>query len=130
MKTFIILISTITLAAAPGPPPKAPAVSGAHGYVEIPNAALAPTKTSNYRATFDATRPADKPTELLPAINMAGAELNALAAAKVPMTNARRAVVFHGPAVAGSLYDAHYTATFPTSIPNLKPGLETKSREG
>jgi hypothetical protein len=39
MKTFIILISTITLAAAQWPPPKAPAVSGADGYVEIPNAA-------------------------------------------------------------------------------------------
>ena len=50
MKTFIILISTITLTAAQWPPPKAPAVSGADGYVEIPNAALAPTKTSNYRA--------------------------------------------------------------------------------
>jgi hypothetical protein len=44
MKTFIILISTITLAAAQWPPPKAPAVSEADGYVEIPNAALAPTK--------------------------------------------------------------------------------------
>jgi len=52
MKTFIILISTITLAAAQWPPPKAPAVSGADGYVEIPNAALAPTKTSNYRASY------------------------------------------------------------------------------
>ena len=80
MKTFIILISTITLAAAQWPPPKAPAVSRADGYVEIPNAALAPTKTSNYRAIFDATRPADKPSELLPALNMAGSELNALAA--------------------------------------------------
>jgi hypothetical protein len=68
MKAFIILISTITLAAAQLRPPKAPAVSGADGYVESPNAALAPTKTSNYRAIFDATRPADKPTELLPAL--------------------------------------------------------------
>jgi len=74
MKTFIILISTITLAAAQWPPPKAPAMSEANGYVEIPNAALAPTKTSNYRAIFDATRPAERPTELSPALNMAGSE--------------------------------------------------------
>src|SRR5260370_26265629 len=101
MRTFIILISTITLATAQWLPPKAPAVSGADGYVEIPNAALAPTKTSTYRAIFDATRPADKPTELLPALNMVGSELNAIAATNVPRANAKFAVVFHGPAVDG-----------------------------
>jgi len=52
MKTFIILISTITLAAAQWPPPKAPAVSGADGYVEIPNAALAPTKNKQLSRDF------------------------------------------------------------------------------
>jgi hypothetical protein len=116
MKTFIILI-TITLAAAQWPPPKAPAMSEADGYVEIPNAALAPTKTSNYRAIFDATRPAERPTELLPALNIAGSELNALVAANIPVTNARFAVVFHGPAVAGILDEAHYNAKFGTSNP-------------
>src|SRR5438132_14395136 len=128
MKTFITLISTITLAAAQWPPPKAPAVSGADGYVEIPNAALAPTKTSNYLAIFDATRPADKPTVLLPALNMAGSELNALAAANVPVTNARFAVVFHGAAVDGILDEAHYNAKFGTSNPNLKAVVERKRR--
>jgi intracellular sulfur oxidation DsrE/DsrF family protein len=96
--------------------------------VEIPNAALAPTKTSNYRAIFDATRPADKPSELLPALNMAGSELNALAALKVPVTNARFAVVFHGPAVDGILDEAHYNAKFGTSNPNLKAIAEMKRR--
>ena len=106
MKTFIILISTITMAAGQWPPPKAPAVPGADCYVEIPNATLAPTKKSTYRAIFDATRPADKPTELVPALNMAGSELNALAAANVPMANAKFVVVFHGPAVDGILDEA------------------------
>ena len=128
MKTLIILTSTITLAAAQWPPPKAPAVSGADGYVEIPNAALAPTKTSNYRAIFDATRPVERPTELLPALNMAGSELNALAAASVPVTNARFAVVFHGAAVDGILDEAHYNAKFGTSNPNLKAVVEMKRR--
>jgi hypothetical protein len=50
MKTFIVLISTVTLATAQWPAPKAPAVTGADGYVEIPNAALAPTKNGSYRA--------------------------------------------------------------------------------
>jgi len=129
MKTFIILISTITLATAQWPLPKAPAVSGADGYVEIPNAALAPTKNSTYRAIFDATRPAGKPTELLPALNMAGSELNALATAKVPLANAKFAVVFHGPAVDGILDEAHYKAKFSTSNPNLKAIAEMR-RQG
>jgi len=130
MKTFIILISTIMLAAGQWPAPKAPAVSGADGYVEIPNAALAPTKNSTYRAIFDATRPADKPTELLPALNMAGSELNAFAAANVPMANARFAVVFHGPAVDGILDEAHYNAKFGANNPNLKAIVEMKKRGG
>jgi intracellular sulfur oxidation DsrE/DsrF family protein len=128
MKTFIILISTITLAAAQWPPPKAPAVPEADGYVEIPKAALAPTKNSAYRAIFDATHPADKPTELLPALNMAGSELNALANANVPLANAKFAVVFHGPAVDGILDEAHYKAKFGTSNPNLKAIAEMKKQ--
>ena len=128
MKTFIILISTITLAAAQWPPPKAPAVSGADGYVEIPNAALAPTKNSIYRAIFDATRPADRPTELLPALNMVGSELNALATGNVPLANAKFALVFHGSAVDGILDEAHYKAKFGTSNPNLKAIAEMKKQ--
>jgi hypothetical protein len=58
------------------------------GYIEISNVAFPPTKESKYRAIFDATRPADKATKLVPALNMAGSELNALAAANVSLSNA------------------------------------------
>jgi len=78
MKPLIILLASAIAVSAQWPAPKAPAVSEADGYVEIPNVALAPTKNSTYRAVFDATRLADKPTALLPALNMAGSELNAL----------------------------------------------------
>jgi len=98
--------------------------------VEIPNATLAPTKTSTYRAIFDASRPADKPTELLPALDMAGSELNALATANVPLANAKFAIVFHGPAVDGILDEAHYKAKFGTSNPNLKAIAEMKKQRG
>jgi intracellular sulfur oxidation DsrE/DsrF family protein len=128
MRSFIILISTLAVAAAQWPPPKAPALAGADGYVEIPGAALAPTKNSTYRAIFDATRPADKPTELLPALNMAGSELNALTTASVPLANAKFAVVFHGPAVDGILDETHYNAKFGASNPNLKAIVEMKKR--
>src|SRR4051794_9056031 len=98
MKTFIILIATITVAVAQGPQPKSLALSEADGYVKIPNAALAPTKDSKYQAIFDATRAAEKATQLLPALNMAGSELNALAAVGAPLSNAKFVIVFHGPA--------------------------------
>jgi intracellular sulfur oxidation DsrE/DsrF family protein len=126
MKTFIILISTAVLATAQWPVPKATAVSGADGYVDIPKAALAPTKASTYRAIFDATRAAEKPTDLLPALNMVGSELNALAATNIPLANAKFAVVFHGPAVDGILDESHYKARFGTSNPNLKAIAEMK----
>ena len=106
--------------------PKAPVVPEADGYVEIPNAASAPTKYSTYRAVFDATRPADKPIALIPALNMAGSELNALATVNAPLRNAKFAIVFHGPAVDGILDDENYRAKFGTTNPNLKVIREMK----
>src|SRR2546427_10158371 len=44
------------------PPPKAPVIPEADGYVAIPAAAVAPEKSRAYRAIFDATRGAEKPT--------------------------------------------------------------------
>jgi intracellular sulfur oxidation DsrE/DsrF family protein len=96
------------------------------GYVEIPNAALAPTKASSYRVVFDAARAAEKPTDLLPALNMAGSELNALPATNVPLANAKFAVVFHGSAVDGILDEPHYKARFGVSNPNLKAIAEMR----
>jgi intracellular sulfur oxidation DsrE/DsrF family protein len=63
---------------------------------------------------------------MLPALNMAGSELNALTAANVPLANAKFAVVFHGPAVEGILDEPHYKARFGTSNPNLKAIAEMK----
>ena len=62
-----------------------------------------------------ATRAANKPTELLPALNMAGSEFNALGAAGVPLQNAKFAIVFHGLAINGILDDAHYRKKFGVS---------------
>jgi len=60
MKTLIILVASTLAVSAEWPAPKAPAIPEADGYVEIPNAAIAPTRSSTYRAVFDATRAADK----------------------------------------------------------------------
>ena len=77
-----------------------------------------------------ATQPGQptNPPPLLPALNMAGSELNALAALNAPLGNARFAIVFHGPAVDGILDDEHYKARFGISNPNLKPIAEMKKR--
>ncbi|HET7498110.1 MAG TPA: hypothetical protein VFM00_07400, partial [Candidatus Eisenbacteria bacterium] len=75
--------------AARWPAAKSPAVPEASGYVTIPNAVVPPEKTHIYKAIYDATRGADKPTQILPALDMAGSELNALAASGIPLRNAR-----------------------------------------
>lgn len=115
-----LVTAMASVAAAPWPPPKSSVIPDADGYVEIPQAAFPPGKDSTYRAIFDANHAADKPAQLVPAINMAGSELNALAAANVPVQNAKFAIVFHGAAVDGILDEAHYKAKFGVENPNLK----------
>jgi len=56
-----------------------------------------PDKTRVYKAIFDATRAAHKPAELLPALSMAGSELNAFGVAGVPLQNTKFAIVFMVP---------------------------------
>ena len=121
---FLVVATATTLAAtlvdAEWPAPKAPIIPEADGYVVIPNVAQPPEPSRTYRAIFDANRAADRATQLVPAINMAGSELNALGAAGVPLHNAKFVVVFHGDAMAGILDESHYKAKFGVSNPNLK----------
>jgi intracellular sulfur oxidation DsrE/DsrF family protein len=128
MKTLLLLITTVSASMAQWPPPKSPAITEADGYVAIPNVALAPSKDSKYQAVFDATRGADKPSQLIPAVNMAGSELNALAAVNAPVSNAKFAIVFHGGSVDGILDNGHYKAKFGTDNPNLKVISEMKKQ--
>jgi len=120
-------------AAAPAAPrwpePKAPVVTHADGFVLIPGAAVPVTPSRVYRAVYDCTRGADKPSQLLPGINMAGSELNALAVSGVPVTNARFVLVFHGGALDGLLDDRHYRARFGVANPNLE-ALRQMKRAG
>jgi intracellular sulfur oxidation DsrE/DsrF family protein len=97
--------------------------------VTIPNVAVPPESSTVYRAIFDATRGAADPRELVPAVNLAGSELNALAACHVPLANAKFAIVFHGTAIAGLLDDVHYKARFRTTNPNL-PVLAALKKAG
>jgi intracellular sulfur oxidation DsrE/DsrF family protein len=100
--------------------PAAAVIPEAGGYVPIPNAAVPLDQKRTYRAIYDATRTAKKPAQLVPALNMAGAGLNAFAAAGAPLHNAKFAVVFHGPAIDGILDDAHYRVKYGVPNPNLE----------
>jgi intracellular sulfur oxidation DsrE/DsrF family protein len=108
-----------TQSSAQWPAPKAPVIPQADGYVAIPDAAVAPRKDLVFRAVFDATRAPEKPTEILPALNMAGSELNAVGASDVSLQNAKFVVVFHGSAMDAISSDEHYKAKFGVSNPNL-----------
>jgi intracellular sulfur oxidation DsrE/DsrF family protein len=101
------------------PAPVSPAVAEADGYVTIPKVAVAPDADTVYRAIFDATRGAPDRKQLLPAVNMAGSELNALAASGVPLDRAKFALVFHGSAIDGLLDETHYRAKYRVGNPNL-----------
>lgn len=100
--------------------PSSAAIPEAGGYIPIPNAAVFPEKKRTYRAVYDATRAAKEPTQLVPAISMAGAALNAFAATGVPLAKARFAMVFHGPAMDGVLVDTQYRLKYGVANPNLK----------
>jgi intracellular sulfur oxidation DsrE/DsrF family protein len=117
---LIVILTAPVLGLAQWPAPQAPAIPDADGYVIIPQAAVPPDKAHVYKAIFDATRAANKPTELLPALNMVGSEFNALGAAGVPLQNAKFAIVFHGPAINGILDNAHYREKFGASNSNLR----------
>ena len=106
-----------------------PAIPAADGFVVIPNAAVPPDPAHAYRAVFDSTQAAAKPDQLLPALNMAGSELNAFAVSKIAPARIRFAVVFHGAALDGILDDAHYRAKFGIGNPNL-PVLEQMKKAG
>ena len=121
-----LLMTFSTAAAQSWPAPTAPVIPLADGYAAIPGAALRPGHTHVYRAVFNATLAAPKPDQLIPALNMAGSELNALGVEKVRLTNARFVVVFHGDALDGLLDDPHYRARFGVHNPNLSVLSELK----
>jgi intracellular sulfur oxidation DsrE/DsrF family protein len=119
----LLLAGSLLVASGGGaqwPAPAAPVIPEADGYVVIPKAEVPPDKTHVYRAVFDATRAADTPGALVPALNQAGSELNALGAAGVRSDHAKFVIVFHGSAIDGILDDAHYRARFGVANPNLK----------
>lgn len=131
MKTIFPFVLTILLfiqLSSSAQVSNAPAIPEADGYIVIPGAKLPPDKNRIYRAIYDATKSAKESSQLLPALNMAGSELNALAVCRIPLTNAKFIIVFHGAAINGILDDAHYKEKFGVSNPNLNVLSELKRK--
>ena len=116
----VLWVIALPLAAFPlWPAPRAPRIPAARGYVPIANAAVAPDPARTYRAIFDAAHAAARPSEILPALNIAGVFLNGFRETGVPDQNVLVAVVFHGGALDAILDDEHYRAKHRTGNPNL-----------
>jgi intracellular sulfur oxidation DsrE/DsrF family protein len=118
-KLLLVFFLAVTTSAAQWGAPSAPAIPEADGYVHIPNVAVAPQKSHIYRAIFNATAASNDPSQLIPAINMAGSELNAFAVSGIPHQNVQFVIVFHGVAMNGILKEDHYKSKFGVSNPNI-----------
>ncbi len=105
--------------AAPWPAPRAPVIPQASGYIAIPRAAIPPVASRTYRAIYNATLAAARPDQILPALDMAGSELNALGVAGIPLARAKFVVVFHDAAMDGILRDDRYRTKYGVPNPNL-----------
>lgn len=131
---LILVISAITFtgilpSSAQQTTPTAPVIPEADGYFDLPGTSVMPEADHVYKAIFNATKLADTSSKLLPALNMAGAELNLFAANDIPLRNVKFVIVFHGKAVDGILDDLHYKDKFGVDNPNL-PVLKKLKKAG
>jgi len=105
----------------------APIIPEADGFFIIPKAKIQLDANHVYKAVYDATKAAKDSTQILPALNMAGSELNALGVCKIPITKAKFVIVFHGSAINGILSNESYKEKYNIDNPNLKVLGELKA---
>ena len=103
-----------------------PLIPQADGFVVIKGAKMQPDKNRVYKAVYDATKASKDSSQILPALNMAGSELNALEVCGIPVNHAKFAIVFHGAAINGILDNQHYKEKYRIDNPNLKVLAELK----
>lgn len=105
-------------------------ITGVDPYVAVPGGKFLASNAHVYRVLFESRRGPDKPDQVAPVVNMAGTELNTLAAHGVLRKNVRFVVVFHTePSDVAVLDNAHYRARFGVDNPNL-PVLAQLRRQG
>ena len=116
---MVVFTAAALLAVAAEQTEQHPVISEARGNWPLPNAAVQPDKTRDFKVIFDATRAAAKPEDVVPALAEAGALLNQVGAAGVPAAQRKVAVIFHGAAVDGLLNNESYKEKFGVANPNL-----------
>jgi intracellular sulfur oxidation DsrE/DsrF family protein len=127
---FSVTIICLSRAAGAASEDVVRAVVQADPYVAVPGAAFVADDKHDYRVMFEARHGAEQPDLLAPAVNMAGTELNTLAAHHVPRRNVHFVVVFHtAPSDDAVLDNAHYRAKYGVDNPNLA-ALAALKREG
>jgi intracellular sulfur oxidation DsrE/DsrF family protein len=126
MKYFFSAVAILLLLNVGAQNNSSPVIPQADGFIVIPNAKIPPDKNRIYQAIYDATKASKDSSQIIPALNMAGSELNVLAVSKIPLSHAKFVVVFHGAALNGILDDEHYKAKYGIANPNLKALSELK----
>ncbi|HEX6914824.1 MAG TPA: DsrE family protein, partial [Chitinophagaceae bacterium] len=99
---------------------QSPVIPEADGFIIIKGAQMQPEKSRVYKAVYDASKQLKDSSQILPALNMAGSELNALGVCGIPVSHAKFVIVFHGAAINGILDNPHYKAKYGIDNPNLK----------
>ena len=117
---FAVLCFMISMTSVAQVKNQNPVIPEADGFVIIKAAKMQPDKNTVYKAIYDATIAPEDSSQILPALNMAGSELNALGVYGIPVNHAKFVVIFHGAAINGILDNYHYKAIFGIDNPNLK----------
>ena len=116
---LIVLCSLLCIIQSALAQNSSPVIKEADGFVVIPTAKMQPDRSHVYKAVYDATKASRDSTQILPALNMAGSELNALAVSRIPLSHAKFVIVFHGAAIYGILDNASYRKQYGVDNPNL-----------
>ena len=113
--SFLLSMKSIAQQKSPNP-----VIPEADGFIILKDAKLQPDKNRIYKAIYDATKTPKDPSQILPALNMAGSELNALEVYGISVTHAQFVIVFHGAAINGILDNYNYKKKYGIDNPNLK----------
>lgn len=95
-----------------------PAIPGIGPVHVWPQAVLRPNAKTTYKAVFDVTKPAPSDDKMNPGLDHIARTVNVFAAAGIPTSHLKFAVIIHGPATPTVLSDKDYQAQFGRANPN------------
>ena len=95
-----------------------PAIQGIGPVHMWPQAVLRPDANTTYKAVFDVTKAAPSNDKMNPGLDHIARTVNVFAAAGIPTSHLKFAVIIHGPATPIALGDKEYQAKFGHPNPN------------